>query len=58
MGAGVSCIHLPTSLADASAIVECAGGPEWRSAFVLGLVTVLIVGGLLWAAVIALRATR
>lgn len=46
---------MPVSLDDASAIVTCFGGTDWRSSFILGLVTVLFIGGLLWVAVLALR---
>jgi len=38
---------MPVSLADANAIIECAGGSDWRTPFLYGLGTVAVVGALL-----------
>ena len=44
---GVTCLRMPVSLADANAIIECAGGSDWRTPFLYGLGTVAVVGALL-----------
>jgi len=39
-----TCIHAPTSLAAAEAIIACAAGTtEWRPLFVYGLGTVALI---------------
>ena len=44
----MNCVRIPLSLDDATAIVECAGGSDWRSAFVLGLETVVALMAVAW----------
>ena len=46
----MDCIHAPTSINDAEAIIEACAGPNWRSAFLLGLGT--LVAALVLVAII------
>jgi len=56
----MTCLYAPSTLADFRAVIEgcaiAAGGRDWRSAFTLGLGTVLVFGGLFLVVGLALRA--
>ena len=56
----MTCLRSASTLDDLRAVIEgcaiAAGGSDWRSAAILGLVTVLVFGGLLGVAVLAWRA--
>ena len=51
----ISCIHAPTSLADAQAILACAGGPDWQQLAITGFVVVIAVVLALVLVLLALR---
>jgi hypothetical protein len=56
MNAG--CIHPPTTLADAEAVLVCFGGTAWRDSFVLGLGTVALFAVAVVGLFVLVRAVR
>lgn len=51
----MSCVHAPTSLADAQAILACYAGPHWRDLALTGLGALIVI---VLAATLLLLAVR
>jgi hypothetical protein len=53
-----SCIHPPTTLADAEQILVCYGGTAWRDSFLLGLGTVALIAFAVVGVFVLVRTVR